>query len=53
MITSCVRAGHMALAKARIATYRKAANSRALLDAVPHELHGDAGYIFSRIQLLA
>ena len=25
---------------------------RALLDAVPRELHGDAGYIFSRIQLL-
>ena len=45
-------AGHVALAKARIATYRKAPNSRALLDAVPHELHGDAGYIFSRIQLL-
>jgi soluble lytic murein transglycosylase len=44
--------GHLALAKARIATYRKAANSRALLDAVPRELHGDAGYIFSRIQLL-
>ncbi|WP_052523425.1 lytic transglycosylase domain-containing protein [Bradyrhizobium sp. STM 3809] len=44
--------GHVALAKARIATYRKAANSRALLDAVPRELHGDAGYIFSRIQLL-
>ncbi|NPU68963.1 lytic transglycosylase domain-containing protein [Bradyrhizobium sp. 83012] len=44
--------GHLALAKARIATYRKAANSRALLDAVPRELHGDPGYIFSRIQLL-
>ncbi len=44
--------GHVALAKARIATYRKASNSQALLDAVPRELHGDAGYIFSRIQLL-
>jgi len=44
--------GHVALAKARIATYRKAANSQAALEAVPHELHGDAGYIFSRIQLL-
>ncbi|WP_052536121.1 lytic transglycosylase domain-containing protein [Bradyrhizobium sp. ORS 375] len=44
--------GHVALAKARIATYRKASNSRALLDAVPRELHGDAGYIFSRIQVL-
>jgi soluble lytic murein transglycosylase len=45
-------AAQVALAKARIATYRKAANSRALLDAVPHELHSDPGYIFSRIQLL-
>lgn len=45
-------AGYVALAKARIAAYRKAANTRALLEAVPRELHGDAGYIFSRIQLL-
>ena len=45
-------AGHVALAKARIAAYKKASNTRALLDAVPRELHGDAGYIFSRIQLL-
>jgi soluble lytic murein transglycosylase len=45
-------AGYVALAKARIASYRKASNARALLDAVPHELHSDAGYIFSRIQLL-
>jgi soluble lytic murein transglycosylase len=44
--------GEVALAKARIAAYRKASNTRALLDAVPHELHGDAGYIFSKIQLL-
>ena len=42
----------VALAKARIAAYRKASNTRALLDAVPRELHGDPGYIFSRIQLL-
>jgi soluble lytic murein transglycosylase len=42
----------VALAKARIAAYRKAPNTRALLDAVPRELHGDPGYIFSRIQLL-
>jgi soluble lytic murein transglycosylase len=42
----------VALAKARIATYRKASNTRALLEAVPRDLHGDAGYIFSRIQLL-
>jgi soluble lytic murein transglycosylase len=44
--------GHVALAKARIATNRKAANTKALLDAVPRELHGDTGYIFSKIQLL-
>jgi soluble lytic murein transglycosylase len=42
----------VALAKARIATFRKSSNTRALLEAVPRELHGDAGYIFSRIQLL-
>lgn len=42
----------LALAKARIATYKKASNSRALLDAVPRELHSDPGYMFSRIQLL-
>lgn len=42
----------VALAKARIAGYRKASNARALLEAVPHELHNDAGHIFSRIQLL-
>ena len=44
--------GHLALAKARIAATKKAANSKALLDAVPRELHGDPGYIFSKIQLL-
>ena len=44
--------GEVALAKARIAAYRKASNTRALLEAVPRELRGDAGYIFSRIQLL-
>jgi soluble lytic murein transglycosylase len=42
----------VALAKARIAAYRKAPNTHALLEAVPHELHGDTGYIFSKIQLL-
>ena len=42
----------VALAKARIAAFRKASNSKALLAAVPQELHGDAGYIFSKIQLL-
>jgi soluble lytic murein transglycosylase len=45
-------ANHILLAKARIAAYKKAANTKALLDAVPHELHGDPGYIFSKIQLL-
>jgi soluble lytic murein transglycosylase len=45
-------ANQVALAKARIAVYRKAANAKALLDAVPHELRSDPGYIFSRIQLL-
>ena len=44
--------GHLALAKARIAANKKASNTRALLDAVPRELHGDPGFIFSRIQLL-
>ncbi len=42
----------VALAKARIAGYRKASNAKALLEAVPYELRGDPGYIFSRIQLL-
>ncbi len=45
-------ANQVALAKARIAAYKKAPNTRALLDAVPRELHGDPGYIFSKIQLL-
>jgi len=44
--------GEVALAKARIAAYRKASNTRALLEAVPRELHGDPGYLFSKIQLL-
>ncbi len=45
-------AGEVALAKARIAAYHKAPNTRALLEAVPRELHNDPGYIFSKIQLL-
>ena len=45
-------ANEVALAKARIAAYHKAPNTRALLDAVPRELHNDPGYIFSKIQLL-
>ncbi len=36
--------GHVALAKARIAANRKGGNLKALLDAVPHELHSDPGY---------
>jgi soluble lytic murein transglycosylase len=44
--------GYVALAKARIASNHKAPNSRALLEAVPSELHNDAGYIFAKIQLL-
>jgi soluble lytic murein transglycosylase len=44
--------GEVALAKARIASNHKAGNARALLEAVPSELRGDAGYIFSKIQLL-
>ncbi len=46
------RIGQVELAKARIASFKKASNAKALLDAVPHELHGDPGYMFSRIQLL-
>ena len=45
-------AGHLALAKARIAANKKAPNTRALLEEVPREFHGDAGYLFSKIQLL-
>ena len=45
-------ANQVTLAKARNAAYRKASNTRALLDTVPHELHSDPGYMFSRIQLL-
>ncbi|UPJ65620.1 transglycosylase SLT domain-containing protein [Bradyrhizobium sp. 191] len=45
-------AGYVALAKARIAAVKKAPNARALLDAVPRELHNDPGYTFSKIQLL-
>src|SRR6202034_1957902 len=42
----------VALARARINADRKASNTRALLESVPRELHGDAVYIFSKIQLL-
>lgn len=43
---------YVALAKARIAVNHKASNAKALLDAVPRELHSDPGYMFSRIQYL-
>jgi len=45
-------AGYVALVKARIASIRKAGNTKALLDAVPHDLHGDTGFVFARIQQL-
>jgi len=45
-------AAQMALARARIAVDKKAANGAALLAAVPAELHHDPGYLFSKIQLL-
>ena len=45
-------AGYVALAKARIAASDKSSNLRALLEAVPYELHGDIGYLFAKIQLL-
>jgi soluble lytic murein transglycosylase len=45
-------AGYVALVKARIASVRKAPNAKALIEAVPHELHSDAGYLFAKIQQL-
>jgi len=42
--------GHVALAKARIALNKKASNTKALLDAVPADLHSDPLYLFSRAQ---
>ena len=44
--------GHVALAKARIAANKKSSNLKALLEAVPRELHSDPGYMFARIQWL-
>jgi soluble lytic murein transglycosylase len=44
--------GHVALAKARVAATRKGGNLKALLDAVPRELHSDPGYVFAKIQML-
>src|SRR5262249_7884331 len=45
-------AGYSALVKARLASVRKASNAKGLLEAVPRELHNDAGFIFAKIQLL-
>jgi len=42
----------LALARARIAVAKRANNAKALLDAVPHSLHSDPGYIYARIQWL-
>ena len=41
-----------AIAKARIAVIKKAANAKALLDALPAETQRDVGLTFSRVQLL-
>jgi soluble lytic murein transglycosylase len=51
---SANRAGGHApvIAKARIAVIKKAANAKALLEAVPAEARRDIGYIFSRAQSL-
>ena len=45
-------AGYVALVRARLASVRKASNAKALIEAVPRELHSDAGYIFAKIQQL-
>ena len=42
----------LAIAKARIGVIKKAANAKALLDAVPADAQRDIGYIFSRAQWL-
>src|SRR5262249_40028212 len=53
-LRSANRAGGYApvIAKARVAVIQKAANAKAMLDAVPREAQLDAGYIFSRAQYL-
>jgi soluble lytic murein transglycosylase len=53
-LRSANRAGGNApvVAKARIAVIKKAANAKAMLDAVPAEAQRDVGYIFSSIQFL-
>ncbi|WP_047309423.1 lytic transglycosylase domain-containing protein [Rhodopseudomonas palustris] len=42
----------LALARARIAVEKKESNAKALLAAVPAELHHDPGYLFSKIRVL-
>ena len=42
----------LTIARARLAVIRKESNAAALLDAVPSTARNDAGYLFSRIQLL-
>jgi soluble lytic murein transglycosylase len=42
----------VAIAKARAAVDDKAGNAKALLDAVPSDAHGDASYLYGRIQHL-
>jgi soluble lytic murein transglycosylase len=42
----------LAIARARVAVIRKEGNAAALLESVPASARTDAGYIFSRIQLL-
>src|SRR5439155_21445106 len=53
-LRSAARAGGNApaIAKARIAVSKKAANAKALLDALPAEARRDIGYIFSHAQWL-
>ncbi|WP_156332432.1 lytic transglycosylase domain-containing protein [Rhodopseudomonas sp. AAP120] len=45
-------AAQFALGKARLAVDNKSPQGKALLDAVPSDLHSDPGYMFARIQLL-
>lgn len=47
-----VGSAQVAIAKARAAVDDKTGNAKALLDAVPHDAHGDASYLFGRIQHL-
>jgi peptidoglycan lytic transglycosylase len=53
-LRSANRAGGTApaIAKARVAVIQKAANAKALLDAVPAEAHRDVGFLFSYAQFL-